>query len=308
MALKVETNLNLSKHELQNAVVQNLTAHPSGPVDGLIYYNTTDNEFYGYKNGSWSVLGSGSVTLAGDVSGSSDSNTVDTVGGKTAAAIAGAVDDSHTQNTDTGTDATSFQLDNGSSGNRVKTSGSEMQFRNGADNAYASGHMQNLTAEGDVTVNGDLTVNGTTTTINTDTVETGDNEILLNSEIATAAGNTDGGLALKRLDADNTTRRDARVTFDESSDRWEVTHGPHTAATVTHAVALKHSAVIGDGAATQYTITHNLNSLDVVVNVMENSGNYATVLVDVERTSVNAVRVTFVSAPASNAYRVIIIG
>lgn len=70
----------------------------------------------------------------------------------------------------------------------------------------------------------------------------------------------------------------------------------------------KHSADVGDGSATQYTITHNFNTRDVQVEVFRNSGNYDTVLCDVERTSVNAVRLTFASAPASNAYRVVILG
>lgn len=65
---------------------------------------------------------------------------------------------------------------------------------------------------------------------------------------------------------------------------------------------------IGDGSATQYTITHSFNTLDVQVEVFRNSGNYDTVLCDVERTSVNAVRLTFAAAPASNAFRVVVMG
>ena len=71
---------------------------------------------------------------------------------------------------------------------------------------------------------------------------------------------------------------------------------------------LKYAANFGDGAATQYTITHNLNTRDVTVEVMTNSGNYDTVICDVERTSVNAVRLTFAVAPTSNQYRVVVLG
>lgn len=70
----------------------------------------------------------------------------------------------------------------------------------------------------------------------------------------------------------------------------------------------KYTANIGDGAATQYTVTHNLNTRNVNVEIFENSGNYMTVLADVERTSVNAVRITFAAAPSSNAYTVNVIG
>lgn len=68
----------------------------------------------------------------------------------------------------------------------------------------------------------------------------------------------------------------------------------------------KASGLIGDGSATQYTITHNFNTRDVNVEVYRNSGNYDTVLCDVERTSVNAVRLTFASPPASNAFKVVV--
>lgn len=70
----------------------------------------------------------------------------------------------------------------------------------------------------------------------------------------------------------------------------------------------KFTQNIGDGSATQYTVTHNLNTLNVNVECFENSGNYQSVLCDVERTSVNAVRLTFAAAPTSNAITVNILG
>lgn len=64
-------------------------------------------------------------------------------------------------------------------------------------------------------------------------------------------------------------------------------------------------ANVGDGTNTAYTITHNLNSRDVIVQVYDNA-TYENVFVDTARTSVNVVTVTFATAPASNAYRVVI--
>jgi len=61
--LEFLTNLNLTKNELQNARVQNLSSHPSDPVEGQIYYNTTDDTFYGYDGSEWVDLGKpGEVT------------------------------------------------------------------------------------------------------------------------------------------------------------------------------------------------------------------------------------------------------
>ena len=70
----------------------------------------------------------------------------------------------------------------------------------------------------------------------------------------------------------------------------------------------KYAASFGDGSATSYVITHNFNTRDVTVVVFPNSGTYDNVEVDVGRTSVNAVTLVFATAPASNAYRVVVIG
>jgi len=70
---------------------------------------------------------------------------------------------------------------------------------------------------------------------------------------------------------------------------------------------LKYATDVGDGSATQYTITHNFNTRDVQVEIYRNSGNYDSVIVDVERASVNAVRLTFASAPTSNQFRVVVL-
>lgn len=66
----------------------------------------------------------------------------------------------------------------------------------------------------------------------------------------------------------------------------------------------RYSTDIGDGSATSYTVTHNLNTRDVEVQVRRNSGNYDEVLVDIQRTSVNTCTVVFSTAPTSNQFRV----
>ena len=70
----------------------------------------------------------------------------------------------------------------------------------------------------------------------------------------------------------------------------------------------KFAASIGDGSATSYTITHSLNTRDVVVRVFPNSGNYDDVEVDVYRPSTTTCQLVFASAPAANAYRVVVMG
>lgn len=67
----------------------------------------------------------------------------------------------------------------------------------------------------------------------------------------------------------------------------------------------RHNATIGDGTATSIAVTHNLNSLDVTVEVYEISSGQ-TVLANVTRTNVNVVTIGVNPAPASNSLRVVI--
>lgn len=70
---------------------------------------------------------------------------------------------------------------------------------------------------------------------------------------------------------------------------------------------LKATATIGDGSSTQIDVTHNLNTLDLEIEVRRVSDGK---IVDVEATafSVNVTRFNFAAAPALNALAVIIIG
>lgn len=81
---------------------------------------------------------------------------------------------------------------------------------------------------------------------------------------------------------------------------------PETLANATNAKK-KYAALLGDGSATTYAITHNLNTTDVTVAVFVVATG-AEVICDVNRTGVNAVQLVFASAPASNAYRVVVLG
>ena len=65
---------------------------------------------------------------------------------------------------------------------------------------------------------------------------------------------------------------------------------------------------MGDGSATSYVVTHNLNTRDVIIRVFPNSGQYDDVEVDVQRTSTTTATLVFATVPASNAYRVVVIG
>jgi hypothetical protein len=75
----------------------------------------------------------------------------------------------------------------------------------------------------------------------------------------------------------------------------------------TSVVARKFNANIGNGAATAIAVAHNLGTKDVAVELRATADD-AHVLADVVSTDINTVTITFATAPASNAYRVTVIG
>lgn len=86
---------------------------------------------------------------------------------------------------------------------------------------------------------------------------------------------------------------------------------PNFATTMTNELAKKtdkFSQAIGNGVATSFELTHNLNSRDVVVSIRESGSPYAQVYTDVEMTTVNIITVKFAVAPTSGQYTVTVIG
>lgn len=71
--------------------------------------------------------------------------------------------------------------------------------------------------------------------------------------------------------------------------------------------AKRFAADVGDGTATQYTLSHNLATYDVIAQVKRTSGARDVVGVDIDFPTINQVRVTFASAPALNAFRLVVL-
>jgi len=70
----------------------------------------------------------------------------------------------------------------------------------------------------------------------------------------------------------------------------------------------KYTTLVGDGSNTSYTITHNLGTRDLIVNTYRDSGNYDEVIVETRNTSTTQITLIFSTAPAVNAYKVVVHG
>jgi len=66
-----------------------------------------------------------------------------------------------------------------------------------------------------------------------------------------------------------------------------------------------YAANVGNGTNTSFALTHGLGTKDVIVAIYENATS-EEVITDVTLTSTTVVTVSFATAPASNAYRVVI--
>ncbi|EHO82050.1 hypothetical protein [Fusobacterium ulcerans] len=67
----------------------------------------------------------------------------------------------------------------------------------------------------------------------------------------------------------------------------------------------KYTTMIGDGAAKQIVVFHNLNTRDILINLYEGND---LVIADVQITTVNSVTIVFAEAPSAGAIKVVIAG
>jgi len=165
--------------------------------------------------------------------------------------------------------------------------------------AVTIGLPSDVTITNNLNVGGDLNVTGSINTVNSTQVNITDNKINLNSDMPEEnSPSLDAGIVVHRG-----TEADAELLWDEDTDRWQVglVSGNY------HDIARKYVTTVGDGTALTYAITHNLGTREVSVQVYD-AATYDTVETDVTRNSTSQVTIGFTAAPASGAYKVVIVG
>ncbi len=319
MALSYLTDINLNKNELQNVVIQKLATDPSsGQTAGWIIYNTSDNQLKVYDGSAWTNVG-GDITGVDITAGTGLSGTVSTTSGQhtqtinlantavtaasygSATAIPTFTVDAQGRLTAAGEASitTILTIDaDGSTTQDVALATDDLKIigttneivtavtKSGTDVSLTIGLPDDVTIGNDLTVLGDLQVTGTTTTNNVETVSTS-NGIIFEGTVADAH---EGTLLAGALTADVTyTLPDKTGTVAMTSDITD----------------RFYATSIGDGSATSYTVTHNLGSQDVIVQLYDSS-SLDTVFADVVRTSTSVVTIDFAAAPTANDIRVLV--
>ena len=316
MAVKYLNNLDLNKNELQNARIQVLASNPSNPVTGQIYYNSTDNILY-YWNGTIWVDGSGDLTAiqtttANQLAVTNGTGPIPSLAITTATVAnngtALATGDQIYDFVTTGINARIQNVTNPTGAQDVATKDyvdtiatGLLEYKGGYD---AATNTPNLDTISNIAIDkGDTYTVTADGTFFTEQVRIGD-LIIAETNIAAGAGGalTDFTIVQSNIDlatAAATAGAAVKGISGYDSADFSVSSGFVSLATKTF------KTDIGDGTNTSYTVTHNLNTRDVIVQLYDAS-SYDTVIADVVRTSTSEVTVSFSVAPTTNDIKVLI--
>lgn len=190
-------------------------------------------------------------------------------------------------------------------GNRVLVKNQTTATQNGIYDANAAAWSRSSDADSDAEVTAGMAVFVEQGTLNGDKqwALTTDNPIVLGTTSLTFAQVGAGGTA---------KAAGGGLTEDASSYNVGAGNGIVVEADAVRVdaavVGRKFTQTIGDGAATSYTVTHNLANQWALVQVYRNSSPFDMVGVDIELTSANTATIKFAVAPTASAYRVIAVG
>lgn len=286
MARKFVTNVDLNQNEIINAKIQLLASDPASPQDGQVWINTSSWTLKLRLNGVTIALGRLDQITAPNGSVDANNQRIINLGTPTAAADA----------------VTKAYVDG---------------LLAGATDYKESVRVATTT---NITLSGTQTIDGVS-------VVAGDRVLVKNQTTASENGIyvVASGAWTRATDFDTSAEASpgALIPVEEGTANGDklfihATNGPVTLGTTSltfvsltagggSGTVNKYATSIGNGSATSFTLTHNLGTTDVQVQVYDN-GNQAIVEPDLYVTNANQVIVQFATAPTNNQYRVVVVG
>jgi hypothetical protein len=331
MAINFLNNLDLNKNQLQNAVIQVLAVAPSNPVSGQIYYDSTDNNIYYFNGTIWTSF-SGDITeitttTANQLTVTNGAGpivqlamvTATVANNSTALATGDQIYDFVIGTPISSLATATADVDMGS--NKLINVTDPTANQDAATKAYVdSAVVGGLTYKGayDAATNTpdlDSATNiailiGDTYTVTadglffTEQVRIGD-FLIAEENMAASGGSALSKWTVVQSNIDIATAAATSGAAVKGIAGYDSADFTVDATGYVQLVTKAFKASIGNGAALSYTVTHNLNSFDVIVQLYDAS-SYDTVYADIVRTSANVVTVNFTTAPTTNDIRVLI--
>lgn len=367
MAKKVLVNLDLSKNQILNVALQNLSSAPSSPVAGQIYYNTSDKAIYYWDGTQWvNVSGdisavvagagltgggtSGSVTLDVNVDNATIEVDNDIVRVKDLGITTAKLNDGAVTTIKIGANqvtlaklaqiANNTVIGNTSGGSAtpsevvivtdLASASSVTLATSAAIKSYIDttiGQLGNLEGGWDVSVWFSFPQATSPATIKKGDYWYATTAGLINTNTSTVVKINIGDVFIAKVDnAQSVTEADWIILETNRDQATESVSGVAAIATqvetnagtddqkIVTPLKLKtyldnrtggYAANIGDNMFNSFSVSHGLGTIDVIVMLKDNT-TLEEVYADVVITDANTVTISFATAPATNAIRVVI--
>ena len=307
------TNLKANQNQLLEAVLHSVAVEPTQAVAGQVYYNTKDKRAYVYTGAVWMAMDAkdASPTAVSIVNTINDGDKLinidkikDLVAKLSAANIVATINDGNENINAERINGLANALDGANIVSKINDGTSKININK------IDGLEEKLTPDKIVD-----SVIASDKTIPTNKITGLDTALADKITDAQAQAKADTALQQAKTFATSEITRiigGASEEFDTLKEIEEKLKSSDNARDlINNAVKNKASKMakdIGDGTATEFTVSHNFNTQDVVITVRENNAPFNQVITDIEVTDANNIKVKFAKAPAQNEYRVIIVG